>query len=322
LPSSLIARKVLKRRKRRRMSKMSEFVWGTVMVVYLFLGGLAGGSYTVGALADLLNKKEYRPFTKAGILSSFVSIVLGLVMLVLDLKRFEVAPVGILNVYTRFPESIMTVGTWLITAFTVVSLLTVMLWFLDGDELARKAVEVVGIVLGLGTAAYTGILLSFARGVPVWQSGFLPWLFVLSGLLTGMAFSIIVIPIAGILMPGAFGDFRAMWDSKIRFAGLIAYTDRYAQSLIVVETLVMLLYFVSTPSTSILWWGSGVSVYFYAYLLLALAVPLGIAIYDMRLYKEGKHETVVYLTMLATIFVLIGGYLLRYVVLMGGQMLH
>ena len=48
----------MKKRKRRRMSKMSEFVWGNVMVVYLFLGGLAGGSYTVGALADLFNKKE------------------------------------------------------------------------------------------------------------------------------------------------------------------------------------------------------------------------------------------------------------------------
>lgn len=208
------------------------------------------------------------------------------------------------------------------TAFTLVSLFTVLLWFLDGDNLFRKIVEVGGIILGLGTAAYTGILLSFARGVPVWQSGFLPWLFVLSGLLTGIAMSIIVIPVAGMLMPGVFRDFKTMWDSKIKFAGLIEYTDKYAQSLIVVKIVVMLLYFVTTPSTSILLWGSGVSVYFYAYLLLALAIPLAIAIYDMKLMEEGKHETVIYLSMLATIFVLISGYLLRYVVLMGGQMLH
>jgi formate-dependent nitrite reductase membrane component NrfD len=312
----------MKIRKRRRMSKMSEFVWGSVMVLYLFLGGLAGGSYTVGALADLLNKKEYKPFTKSGILSSFVSIILGLVMLVFDLKRFEVAPVGILHVYTRFPASIMSVGTWLITAFTAVSLFTVLILFLDGNVLIRKALEVVGIVLGLGTAAYTGILLSFARGVPFWQSGFLPWLFVLSGILTGIAISIIVIPIAGILMPGVFGDFKEIWDSKIRFAGLIEYAFKYAQSLIVVEAVITLLELLTTPSISILLWGSGVSVYFYAYLLLALAIPLAIAIYDMKLMEEGKHETVIYLSMLATIFVLIGGYLLRYVVLMGGQMLH
>lgn len=301
---------------------MSEFVWDTIMVVYLFLGGLAGGSYTVGALADLFNKKEYRPFTKAAILSSFISIVLGLVMLVFDLKRFEVAPVGILNVYTRFPTSIMSVGTWLITAFTLVSLLTVLVLFLDGEVLILRILEVVGIVLGLGTAAYTGILLSFARGVPFWHSGLLPWLFVLSGLITGIATSIIVIPIAGILMPGAFGDFKAMWDSKIRFAGLIEYAFKYAQSLIVVEAVVTLLELLTTPSPSILLWGSGVSVYFYAYLLLALAIPLAISIYNMKLMEEGKHETVIYITMLAIISVLIGGYLLRYVVLMGGQMLH
>jgi len=318
----LIARKVLKKRKRRRMSKMSELIWGSIMVLYLFLGGLAGGSFTVGALADLLNKKEYRTFTKAGILSSFVSILVGLVMLIFDLKRFDVAPIGILHVYTRFPDSIMSVGTWIITAFTLVSLFTVLIWFLDGDVMIRKILEVVGVVLGLSTAAYTGILLSFARGVPVWQSGFLPWLFVLSGLLTGIALSIIVIPIAGLLMPRAFADFKAIWDSKIRFAGLIEYTDRYAQSLIVVETVVMLLYFLTTPSTSILWWGSGVSVYFYAYLLLALAAPLAIAIYDMKLLEEGKHETVTYLTLLAIILALMGGYLLRYVILIGGQMLY
>lgn len=301
---------------------MSEFVWDTIMVVYLFLGGLAGGSYTVGALADLFNKKEYRPFTKAGILSSFVSIVLGLVMLVFDLKRFDVAPVGILNVYTRFPASIMSVGTWLITAFTLVSLLTVLVLFLDGEVLILRILEVVGIVLGLGTAAYTGILLSFARGIPAWQSGFLPWLFVLSGILTGIATSIIVIPIAGILMPRVFGDFKEIWDSKIRFAGLIEYAFKYAQSLIVVEAMITLLELLTTPSASILLWGSGVSVYFYGYLLLALAIPLAIAIYDMKLMEEGKHETVIYLTMLATMSLLIGGYLLRYVVLMGGQMLH
>lgn len=301
---------------------MSEVTWGYVLAIYLFLGGLAGGSYIAGALADLFNKSEYKTFTKAGALSSFISIIVGLVLLVFDLKRFDVAPIGILQVYTRFPESIMSVGTWIITGFTAVSLLTVLLWYFNGDVMIRKAVEVVGIVLGFGTAAYTGILLAYARGIPVWQSGFLPWLFVLSGLLTGIAINIIVIPVAGILMPQAFTDFKAMWDSKVRFAGLVEYTDKYAQILIVIETAVMLLYFVTTPTTSILWMGSGVSMYFFAYLVLALAAPYAIAVYDLRLVQQGKHETASYLTLVAIVFVLIGGYLLRYVVLIGGQMLY
>ncbi len=49
---------------------------------------------------------------------------------------------------------------------------------------------------------------------------------------------------------------------------------------------------------------------------------IAIAIYETRLFEEGKHETVIYLTLLAIICVLFGGYLLRYVVLRGGQMLY
>lgn len=48
-------------------------------------------------------------------------------LLVFDLKRFEVAPLVILNAYRRFPNSILTVGTWIITGFTVVSLVTTVL---------------------------------------------------------------------------------------------------------------------------------------------------------------------------------------------------
>jgi formate-dependent nitrite reductase membrane component NrfD len=292
---------------------MSEFTWGVILAGYLFLGGLSGGAYIVGAVADLIKKDEYTALSKSGILASLISIVLGLVLLVFDLKRFEVAPLVILKAYLRFPESIMTVGTWIISAFTIVSLVTVLLWYLHGSVLIRKVVEVVGIILGLATAAYTGILLSFARGVPFWDSGFLPWLFVLSGLLTGLAIAILLIPIGAELMPRIFSDFKTMWSTTTHYAGLIEYTDRYAQVIIVLETVVMLLYFVTTPSTNIVWGGSAISIYFYAYIVLALLLPLGIALYNLRLVEENKYRTLIYLTLVATIL---------YIVLIGGQLIH
>ena len=176
-------------------------------------------------------------------------------LLVFDLKRFEEASLVILNAYRRFPGFIMTVGTWIITGFTLVSLVTVVLWYLDGWSLVRKIVEVFGVIIGLATAAYTGILLSFARGVPFW---------------------------------------------RVR----------------------MLLYFVTTPSTGIVWSGSGISLYFYAYLLLALLLPLAITYYNHKLTTAGRLKTVVYLTLLTTVLVLVGGFLLRYVVLIGGQLIY
>ena len=300
---------------------MSELTWGPILAGYLFLGGLAGGAYMVGALTDLFKKEKYAVLSKSGILASFVSIVLGLVLLVFDLKRFEVAPLVILNAYRRFPGSIMAVGTWIITGFTLVSLVTVVLWYLDGHELARKIVEVIGVILGLATAAYTGILLSFARGVPFWNSGFLPWLFVLSGLLTGLAISILLIPIAAVFMPKAFGDFKSTWNATPEYLELVGYSDDLGIPMIFIETAVMLLYLVTTPSTGILWSGSGISLYFYAYLLLALLMPLALTYYNQKLTTAGRHKMVIYLTLLTTVLVLVGGFLLRYVVLIGGQMI-
>ena len=89
---------------------MSELTWGTILAAYLFLGGLAGGAYIVGALADLFKKDKYKVLSKSGVLASLFCIIFGLVLLVLDLKRFEVAPLVILNAYRRLPASIMTVG--------------------------------------------------------------------------------------------------------------------------------------------------------------------------------------------------------------------
>jgi formate-dependent nitrite reductase membrane component NrfD len=300
---------------------MSELTWGIILAAYLFLGGLAGGAYIVGALADLFKKDKYKVLSKSGVLASLFCIIIGLVLLVLDLKRFKVAPLVILNAYRRLPASIMTVGTWIITMFTLVSLVTVVLLYLDGWSLVRKIVEIFGVILGLATAAYTGILLSFARGVPFWHSGFLPWLFVLSGVLTGLAIAVVMVPFAAVFMPKAFGDFKEMWDTTKSYAGLIEYTDRYAQIIILLETAVMLLYFVTTPATSIVWSGSIISLYFYAYILLALVIPGAISYYNMKLVDAGRHKMLIWMTIVASILALVGGFLLRYIVLIGGQLI-
>ena len=172
---------------------MSEIIWGPIMAGYLFFGGLAGGAYVVSALADLFKGEDYEALSKSGTYVSFFSILIGLVLLVLDLKRFKVAPLGILNAYRRFPNSILTVGTWTITVFIAISLVTSILWLFKGNALARKIVEVVGIVIGLTTTAYTGLLLAFARGATFWSSPLLPWTFVVSGTLTGLSITLFMV---------------------------------------------------------------------------------------------------------------------------------
>lgn len=299
---------------------MSELTWGYIMAGYLFLGGLAGGAYVVSALADLFKGDDYEVLSKSGCLVTLFSVVIGIVLLLLDLKRFEVAPLVILNAYRRFPASMVTVGTWILTGLALVSLVTCVLWYLGGNWLVRKIVDVVGIILGLATAAYTGILLSYARGVPFWGSPFLPWLFVISGILTGLTLAMLMIPVAALFMPKAFNAFYELYERKATFVGMIGHVEKYCTILTVTEIALLALYIGTTPTSSILLTGS-MSLWFYAYILLGLLIPLLIGYYNSKLEHAGKDTAVVIMAVAGQILVLLGGFLLRYVVLTGGQLI-
>lgn len=55
---------------------------------------------------------------------------------------------------------------------------------------AKRAVCSVGLVLAVGTAVYTGLLLSVVDAAPLWSTPILPALFLLSAISTGMGLSI------------------------------------------------------------------------------------------------------------------------------------
>ena len=306
----------------RRRTEMSELTWGPIMAGYLFLGGLAGGAYVVGALSDLFKSEDYDVLSKSGTYISLISIIVGLVLLVLDLKRFQVAPLGILNAYRRFPNSILTVGTWVITVFTVVSLLTTVLWLLNGNKLVRKILEVIGILLGLSTMAYTGLLLSFSRGSPFWITPYLPWTFVVSGMLTGLAVSLFMIPIIAIFMPRAFNDFLTLFEQRSKFSEMLGRSQRYVTVFILIELVLVIIEIITGHKTGILLTGSGISLAFYAYLLLGLIVPLGISYYIEKLKSGVNDRSIIMFSMSGYGLVLIGGFLLRYVILTAGQLIH
>jgi len=301
---------------------MSELVWGPIMAGYLFFGGLAGGAYVVSALADLFKGEDYEALSKSGTYVSFFSILIGLVLLVLDLKRFQVAPLGILNAYRRFPDSILTVGTWTVTGFTAISLVTSILWLFKGNALARKIVEIVGIILGLTTTAYTGLLLAFARGASFWSSPLLPWTFVVSGTLTGLSVTLFMIPIFAVFMP-RLKPFWELYNDKSKFAEIVGQSQKYVAVLIVIElVLVMIELATGHGHVEILLTGSILSLIFYTYLMIGLVAPLGISVYTTKMKSTTKDEYLILFSMGQYALILMGGLLLRYVILTAGQIFH
>lgn len=172
--------------------------WRWQIVLYFFLGGIAGGSYLVATLADLCNAEKNGVLTRSGRYLSCVCILASPVLLILDLGR----PARFHHMLRVFKlRSVMSLGTWGLTAFGLCCGLTtahqaasdgLLNWF---PLLARwmkavpvKLVEVLGSMLGLFVASYTGVLLS-STAVPVWARArrILGPLFLSSGLSTALA---------------------------------------------------------------------------------------------------------------------------------------
>ena len=297
---------------------MAELSWGILLVAYLFVGGMAGGSYIVAALADLLGKGKYRVLSKSGVYVSLLSIIAGLALLILDLGRFEVDPLTPLNAYVNFPTSIMSVGTWIVTAFTIVSLLTSILWFFQGSDIIRKLLEVAGIVLGGSTAAYTGLLLAFSKGRFFWNTPYLPWLFIISGSLTGLAVSLFVIPIVAKLMPRFFEDFRDLFENKRDYAAMIGDGQKYIMALITIE-LGLVVIELGAGGAYTEFQLAGLSTVFIVYLIVGLIIPLVIGYYAVRSSSIKNERSVILFSLGSFILILAGGFLLRYIILYTGQ---
>ncbi|MEW6742208.1 MAG: NrfD/PsrC family molybdoenzyme membrane anchor subunit [Planctomycetota bacterium] len=160
--------------------------WGWLIAIYLFLGGLGAGAYTIAAINSFLGKM-LEPSTVAGLWISFPALAIGSLCLLADLgtpKRAVLAG-------AKPKTSWIARGFWIISLFMILSFVHTMLFtFTDLTEQAAgqrllQAIAIAGLVFAVLTMAYTGILLGASKGITFWRSGAVPVVFVVSALVTG-----------------------------------------------------------------------------------------------------------------------------------------
>ncbi len=284
--------------------------WGILIATYLFLGGLAGGLFASTAALDALTRGKIERTAKLGALISWISMAIGLILLLADLGRPEHAFRIMLAPHMESP---MAWGAWVIVMFTVLGLAYWLGLSGFGGELLkplRSALHrikdllgALGSMFGLMTAAYTGILLGFSR-LPLWRPWALPLLFTVSGIATGYAVLTYLVHHTG-------------EDAGLSPAGL----SKVELTIGVIELLVALLYVATIPASArgaiasltsvngILFWLGFVAIGLIVGEILLPAISL-------RTPEKGLSPALVLTT---AALVLIGGYILRYAVLYAGQ---
>lgn len=165
--------------------------YGQLIANYLFLGGLAGASQMIATIADWCGATRNRFIVRAGRYLSLGGILTGPLFLIADLRTPE-RWYNMLRIFRR--TSPMSIGSWTLTTFGALSSMTAGLQFL-ADRLRRpryrraaRAAALPATAAGAVMATYTGTLLG-ATSTPLWAraSRFLPALFGISAVATSTA---------------------------------------------------------------------------------------------------------------------------------------
>ncbi len=163
--------------------------WGNDIFVpmYLFFGGLSGGLFVIAVATDLLGIK-FKQFEKFSRMTSYLVLPVLLLAGVFIAFHLGKPERGILfPFFFKNYDSWLVIGGWSVGLAVPLVAAYAALWYYKIDATIRRVLGVIAFpILGF-VSFYTGLLLSGAKFVPLWSQEYLPYLFLNSGVLTGLA---------------------------------------------------------------------------------------------------------------------------------------
>ena len=151
--------------------------WHAPVTLDLLFNNLSTGLFMVMALGELVAPMRFQPLGSVAYPLALLFLIGDLICLVIDLgdpSRFH----HMLRVWK--PSSPMSLGTWVLTGYSIPLTLLVLLAFLpDGQatQVVRPVLLVVGLALAVAVAVYKGVLFSTTAqrgwGDARWLGGYL-----------------------------------------------------------------------------------------------------------------------------------------------------
>ncbi len=321
-----------------------HLMWSWPVYWYLFLAGTGSGAIAVSAFIYLRGAggnlgERYFTIAKFGALIGPLPVIIGTGFLIFELGRpFRAFNIMTSNLwYKAFNPSPMNYGGWLLLLVGLVSVLYALSFLnwkalVDGgvgeslDKSARalrKPLAGACAPLAIATAIYTAMLLGAMPSRPLWNTPVLWALFTVSALSTGIA----VIMLANRITHRANGD----QTRERQFQNSGYWLTLFDTILIVIELVVLGLFFMfayvtvqdASYAIKVLLPGGEMAPLFLTWVvLIGLLIPLLFeAFFVFRAQYNGDHFRVPYLFEIALpLAVIVGGFMLRYVIVVGGQL--
>lgn len=302
--------------------------WNFLIAIYLFMAGLSAGSSIIAAAGDLGWKIDEKIIRIAAYLAPF-PVMLGLLCLVLDLHR----PWNFFQVLIHYHlSSVMSWGAFFLLVFPIIALIYAAYVYWNRTGLIRKALAWMELILGIAIGIYAGLLLAAIFNNPVWSNPLIAFLFFVSALSTGICM---------IILGGKIWDQtekitlrKHLPDSILPEPLLLNLNHGDARRLlsldlavIVLEILVIATLIISyalSPQASValgaIFTGGYYLLFWIGVVFFGLFTPFTMGILELRGSLSPKLAKTV--AWLEPSLVLLGGFLLRYVIVYGGQIIY
>lgn len=299
--------------------------WPLLIDVYFFLGGLAGGAFVIATIANLLDSQRYRDVVRVGYYVALLAILPGPIFLIVDLglpTRFlhmflvakpstaigmDAITVGPFHVK---PFSPMNAGAWALLGFSFFAFLAALDVFLEhrgGRSIPalRLTAGIIGTFFAFFIAAYPGVLLGATARPLFINAHWLGVLFLAVGASTGAAAIALILSLMG-------GAPRETLSRLMRFTAFALILEVVALVLFIVavsgagsvglnKALAQLL---SGPYSLTFWLGA---------VVVGLVAPLALQ------FAGAIRRTTPGMAALVSVLVLVGGFIVKYVIIAAGQ---
>jgi formate-dependent nitrite reductase membrane component NrfD len=288
----------------------TQKIWGWKVALYMFLTGVGSGAYSVGLFTHIFSP-DIVLFPKVGVVLGPPMALAGVLILLSELGR----PLIAFRSFCKPQTSWISRGVIFVTLFIILGSLHVAIWIwpfpqLEPPKTLYSTLCIINAVLAILVLVYPGLELGEAKSIPFWDAMLLPLIFLVYGVSTG---------IASIVMGSSIQSYFAQFAVKQTLYKLL----QYYIPVLLLQGLIIIFYLYgsyrsdsSKASAYIVLRGKLAFRFWIGVIGFGIVVPLGLSL--VLLLGSGlSNREFIFASLILGAAALIGGLILRHVVLAG-----
>ena len=283
--------------------------WRTAAIQFLVATG--AGAYLIGFIFNMIFP-GFTAISKIAVVLAAPVVLIGGLLTICDMGRKS----QFFRVFLRPKTSWMSLGAIFLTGFIILDLIHIFTWVWPSTSLAGAPHLTLGIITSIFAVlclVYTGMLLGVIKSVALWSKAFLPVLFPISGLSMGTMAAVFVLALSKL----------AAGSVEVQTLEVLARLAAFNFFVIIIEAMVIGLYLGSmqTYGTAMnparaLTHGRLAGAFWGGVVAAALVIPF--ISEAIKAYAAIGPVAMLVLAVVSSVIGLVGGFMLRYVVVYGG----